>query len=236
MINTLCLLPLFLLQPADSALTLQISPIAEGFYVHTSFAMLGGHPYPSNGLVAETREGVVVIDTPWDTAQSVQLLEWIAAHLKEKVLRCIVTHAHADRIGGIEIFKRRGIRVLSTPLTAKRALERGFLEPEAVLPNDTLITWGNTSAECFFPGKGHTDDNIVVWFPGERILVGGCLVKSTSATGLGNVADADLSAWPATIRSVMKKFPNHRIVIPGHESWEDNNSLEHTLDLLRSNK
>lgn len=236
MINMLLLLPLFLFQTPDTVFTLQISPIAEGFYVHTSFGLVGGRPYPSNGLVAETSEGIIIVDTPWDTAQSDQLLDWIAANLKKKVLCCIVTHAHADRIGGIESFKRRGIRILSTPLTAKRALERGYSRPDPVLPDDTVMTWGKTSVECFFPGKGHTDDNIVVWFPGERILFGGCLVKSTSAAGLGNIADADLAAWPATILSVIRKFPDHRIVIPGHESWSNNNSLEHTLDLLRNSK
>ncbi len=236
MITSFLFLHLLLAQPADSAFTLQISPIADGFYVHTSFAMLGGSPYPSNGLVAETQEGVVVIDTPWDTAQSSQLLDWITANLKKKVLCCIVTHAHADRIGGIEVFRRRGIRVLSTPLTAKHALERGFLEPEPVLTNDTVLTWGNLKAECFFPGGGHTDDNIVVWFPAERILFGGCFVKSTDVNGLGNIADADLAAWPESIHSIIRKFPDHRIVIPGHEGWRDNGSLEHTLDLLKKVK
>ena len=236
MTNVFFLLPFFLLQSPDTLPALQVSPIAEGFYVHTSFGLVGARPYPSNGLVAETSEGIIIVDTPWDTAQSVQLLDWIAATLKKKVLCCIVTHAHADRIGGIEIFKRRGIRILSTPLTAKRAVERGYSRPDPVLPNDTVMSWGGTSVECFYPGKGHTDDNIVVWFPGERILFGGCLVKSTSASGLGNIADADLAAWPATIRSVIKKFPDYRIVIPGHESWSDNSSLEHTLDLLRNSK
>jgi metallo-beta-lactamase class B len=235
-IHLLLIFPLFVLQARDTDLTLQISRIADGFYVHTSNKKLGDRVYPSNGLVVEAEDGVVVIDTPWDTIQSVQLLEWIKVNLKKKVLCCIVTHAHADRIGGIAIFKQRGINVLSTPLTAERAGQRGFLEPEPALPNDTLLTWGNVTAECFFPGKGHTDDNIVVWFPGERILFGGCLVKSGSATGLGNIADADLLAWPVSIYRVMRKFPDHRIVVPGHEDWEDNNSLEHTLGLLKNAK
>lgn len=236
MIHLLLFFPLFVLQPPDTDLALRFSPIADGFYVHTSYKKLGDQVYASNGLVVETDQGVVVIDTPWDTTQTLQLLDWVTTKLKKKVLCCIVTHAHVDRIGGIEAFKQKGISVLSTPLTAERAVQRGFLPPQPLLPNDTLITWGNITAECFFPGKGHTDDNIVVWFPRERILFGGCLVKSVSATGLGNVADADLSAWPASIRSLMRKFPDHRIVIPGHEGWSDNNSLEHTLDLLKNAK
>ena len=221
-------------QIRDSAFTIDVSPISDHFYVHTSYGLVGSTPYPSNGLILETTAGVVVVDTPWDTAQSRQLFDWIEMHIKKEVILCIVTHAHDDRMGGIEEFARRGIRVISTPLTSQHAARQGLRKPEAVLPNDTLFTIGGVPMECFFPGKGHTDDNIVVWFPNQRILFGGCLVKSTNVGGLGNIADADLHAWPGSIRVVMKKFSSHQIVIPGHESWSNNNSLEHTLELLRS--
>ncbi len=224
-------------QPFETpTFVLTVSRIEEHFYVHTSYKVLGDKPYPSNGLIAETDSGVVIVDTPWDTAQTEQLFSWIETHLGKKVSLCIVTHAHDDRIGGIDAFARRGIKVISTPLTARHAAERGFRRPEAVLPNDTLFSVGGIEMECFYPGKGHTDDNIVVWFPRQRILFGGCLVKSTDVSGLGNVADADVHSWPASIRTVMKKFPSPVFVIPGHEGWSSNKSLEHTLELLKNNR
>jgi glyoxylase-like metal-dependent hydrolase (beta-lactamase superfamily II) len=84
----------------------------------------------------------------------------------------------------------------------------------------------------FYPGEGHTRDNIVVWFPARRVLFGGCVVKSIEAGGLGNVNDANLESWPATIGKVMARYPNAKYVIPGHQRWSGRDALRHTLALL----
>ena len=220
----------------DPEFSITVTPIAPGFYVHTSYKTIDGQTIPSNGLIAETVDGIVMVDTPWDTLQTVQLLNWISSHLKKSVALCIITHAHEDRIGGINALRNRNIRVVSTPLTARDAANRGYQAPEPILPNDTMMTWHALKAECFFPGKGHTEDNIVVWFPDRRILFGGCLVKSADASGLGNIEDASLQDWPATVRNVVSRFPSPTIIIPGHGSWADTTSLQHTLDLLQNAK
>ncbi len=94
------------------------------------------------------------------------------------------------------------------------------------------FTVGGRSFTAYYPGEGHTRDNIVVWFPEARLLYGGCLVKSTEATDLGNVTEANLAAWPVTLRNVSRKFPRPRYVIPGHQSWASTESLQHTVELL----
>jgi hypothetical protein len=52
------------------------------------------------------------------------------------------------------------------------------------------------------------------------------------ATTKGNLADADLKAWPNTIKKVMAKFPSARIVIPGHGDAGGLELLQHTLDVV----
>jgi len=73
----------------------------------------------------------------------------------------------------------------------------------------------------------------VIWFDKDKILYGGCLVKSTESNGLGNIEDANIPAWSTTIVNVMDKFPKPKYVIPGHLGWADNKGLQHTLQLLR---
>jgi metallo-beta-lactamase class B len=73
-------------------------------------------------------------------------------------------------------------------------------------------------------------------FPISRVLYGGCLVKSTEADDLGNLADANVQAYPNTIRNVQQKFPRAAYVIPGHQGWASTKSLDHTLDLLQNKK
>jgi metallo-beta-lactamase class B len=104
--------------------------------------------------------------------------------------------------------------------------------PEGVLPNDTTIVLGNTTLRVYYPGEGHTRDNVVVWFPGKKILFGGCFIKSLDAKGLGNIADANLDQWPNSVRTLDSIFSDARLVIPGHQSSGGKELLRHTLDLL----
>lgn len=211
---------------------LEISHLAGDFYVFTTYRFLGGKPFPSNGMYLITDAGAVMIDTPWDTTQFQPLLDSIRTRHNKEVVLCIATHSHDDRIGGLEFYRRKGIKTYTTRKTDSLSRIKQEKRAEFMIENDTLFTVGQYSFETFFAGAGHTVDNIVMWFPKDRILYGGCLVKSTEATGLGNVADADLQAWPKTIMNIQRKFGKPAWVIPGHQGWADNRALEHTLELL----
>ncbi|QIP11659.1 subclass B1 metallo-beta-lactamase [Spirosoma aureum] len=220
----------------------RVESIKPSIYVHTSYMLYSGQPFPSNGLVIETKKGVVLVDTPWDTLQTRQLLDWISTNLKRPVLLAIITHAHDDRLAGTELLRRQGTRVICTPLTARLAKAKNHPVPDAILPNDTTLYIGGVRIETYFPGPGHSPDNIVVWLPKQKLLFGGCLVKSVEASGLGNIADADLSEWPATIRRVHERFPKIDLLVPGHQSWKTNDTsiaipfghpaLQRTINLL----
>ena len=83
----------------------------------------------------------------------------------------------------------------------------------------------------FYPGAGHTQDNIVVWLPKQKILFGGCFVKSIHSKNLGNMEDASVKDWPKSIQKVINKYPNIKIVVPGHGKVGDVNLLKHTAQL-----
>jgi metallo-beta-lactamase class B len=216
---------------------LVVTTLNDRVYVHTTYGVYKNSSVPSNGLIIKTNDGVVLVDTGWDTEKNTdntrQLLQWVADSLHQPVRLCIVTHAHEDRVGGIGELRKAGVRVVSTPLTAQKSVKLGYESPEGILPNDTTFIIGQEPIRCYFPGEGHTSDNIVVWLPDQQILHGGCFVKSVAAFGMGNVADANLNAWAGSIQNVMKQFGSARIVVPGHEEWGDTRSLEHTLQLLK---
>lgn len=210
-----------------------IAPIAPGVYVHTSYKILDNAPFPSNGLIVDTDDGVFLVDTGWGEEPTQQIVQWVSDSLHKNVVLCIATHSHDDRVGGIAVLKEKGIRTISTPLTAEKAVAGGFMKPEGILPADTVLRIGAVAVETFYPGWGHTEDNIVVWLPQERILFGGCLVKSTASQGLGYITDADLTSWSTSIRTVMNKFPDVELVVPGHQEWSEGAAaLEYTLRLL----
>lgn len=205
--------------------------VAPDCYVHTTY--LKSYP-PTNGLVVHTAAGAVLVDTGWNARQARQMRRWVHKQWQQPIVLCIVTHSHTDRAGGADWLHRRGVRVVSTALTAQKLRAKGHAWARGGLPADTTFTVGGQTFQTYFPGAGHVTDNIVVWLPQQQVLVGGCLVKSTEAQDLGNVADADLTAWAPTMQRVITRYAGARLVIPGHQAWgEDARCLQHTLDLLK---
>ncbi len=215
---------------------LEITKLNDDVFVHVTYGMYQNQAIPSNGLIVNTKDGVVLIDTGWDTKDDTdntrQILQWVNDHLHKPVKLCIVTHSHDDRVGGISELKKAGVRVISTPLTAQKSVKEGYEAPESILPADTTFLMGKVPFRCYFPGEGHTSDNIVVWLPSYKILHGGCLIKSVAVFGMGNIADANLNAWSNSVRQLIRQFGSARLVIPGHDRWGDVKALEHTLHLV----
>lgn len=212
---------------------LEIHPLVGDFYVFTTYQKYRGIPYPSNGLYMVTEEGVVMIDTPWDTTQFQPILDSIAARHDKEVILTISTHWHEDRTGGVEFFKSKGISTYSSEHTAELCLENGVFPPEFTFRSDTTFTIGDYSISTFYPGHGHTIDNIVVWFEDEKILYGGCLIRSYETKGLGYTQEADLTSWPRAIETLQENYPKAKHIIPGHQGWSEGNSLDHTLNLFK---
>lgn len=210
---------------------LKISHLTGDFYVFTTYNLYKGMRIPANGLYVVTNNGVILIDSPWDTTQFQPLLDSIHAKHNAKVTLCIATHFHEDRTGGLAYYKQQGIKTYTTKRTDELSKKRGMKRAEFIITNDTILTVGQYSFQLYYPGHGHTPDNIVVWFNKEKVLYGGCLIKSIDDTTLGNLADADVRAYAATLKNVQKKFKKPAYIIPGHNNWKGTQSLEHSLKM-----
>jgi metallo-beta-lactamase class B len=213
-----------------------LTKLSDKVWAHTSYNEWNGVKVPHNGLVVTTSKGAVLIDTAWDTVENQskteELLKMIKKHLQKKVVMAVVTHAHDDSVGGIQALHNEGIDVRSTLLTAKLAKESGYPSPSPTLDAKPVLKVGDTVIETFYPGEGHSKDNITVWLPQSKILFGGCFVKSLKDTDLGNLADANTEQWDDSIRKVLHKFPDIQTVVPGHGEWGDKSLLFHTIDLI----
>ena len=215
---------------------LVIRTLAKDCYIYTTYKDIDGYRFPSNSMYVVTENGIVMIDTPWDETQFQPLLDSIASKHKKEVVLCIATHFHDDRTAGLEFLKQKGIPTYTSELSNRLGKKNREKEAAFHFAKDTTFVVGKRKFETFYPGEGHTKDNIVIWIDDQKILYGGCLVKSTENKSLGNIADANLNDWAVTIKKVMKKFPAPEFVIPGHFGWSDKKSLKHTLKLLRQYK
>ena len=218
---------------AGRAPDIELVPLSGDVWVHTTWAIVGGSPTPSNGLAVRTSEGVVLVDTAWTDEQTARLLKAIEARVGVRVTQAIGTHAHDDRIGGLNALKAAGIPVATGRLTRDLAVAQGFPAPRALKsPSDTLVV-GGRRFEVFFPGAGHTRDNVVVWLPDAKVLFGGCLLKAMNTKSRGNVADADIEAWPASVGALARRYPQAVTVVPGHGPWGGPELLQHTIEVVR---
>ncbi|HYE80132.1 MAG TPA: subclass B1 metallo-beta-lactamase [bacterium] len=214
---------------------LHVAALQPGVWLHTSWRTLpGGARFPSNGLLVQAGDSLLLIDTAWGEEPTEALLRWADTTLHLPLARAIVTHAHDDRMGGLPCLRRRHVPVLTHPLTWYDAPRRGLALPDTLAGLRTpgaAVQVG--SVEVFFPGPAHTPDNLMVWLPRTRILFGGCAVRPLSSPDLGNVADAVVPAWPDAIRRTRHRYGKRaRLVVPSHGSPAGPRALTHTLRLL----
>lgn len=211
---------------------LLISEINDSTFVYTTFNTYKNQQVPANGLLKVTSTGVIMIDTPWDTTQFQPLLDSVFSRFNRPVNLVIATHAHDDRTAGLNYYKLKGIPTFASLATAQICFENKAPQPEFTFLKDTLFNLNGTLIQTYFPGAGHTPDNIVIWFPNDKVLFGGCFLKSIDATDLGNLSDANMGAWPFSISNAKDRFEKAKVIIPGHGSWEQN-AIKHTQKLLR---
>ncbi len=215
---------------------LKISQLSGDFYIFTTYQTYKDTKVPANGMYVVTNEGVVLIDLPWDKAQLQPLLDHIKAKHNKDVVMSISTHFHEDRTNGIEELKSKDIKTYTTKKTDELSQKDGNERAEFLLEKDTEFKIGQYKFQTFYPGEGHAPDNIVVWFENEKILYGGCFIKSTQATDIGNLSHANINEWSNSIKKVQKNFKNPKFVIPGHDGWASTKSLKHTLKLIKESR
>jgi glyoxylase-like metal-dependent hydrolase (beta-lactamase superfamily II) len=84
--------------------------------------------------------------------------------------------------------------------------------PNATLSRDMTLVRGSREIQIRFFGRAHTDGDIVVFLPKERMVATGDMITSA----LSYTGDAFMEEWPATLEGVMSL--DFDTVLPGHGS------------------
>lgn len=208
--------------------------LSNNVYQHVSYKKV--EPWGlvgASGLVVINGDDAFIIDTPWTNSETEELLQWIKAR-GLTVKGAVVTHFHEDASGGLSLLNKLKIKTYATPLTNEflRLSQKQTASHE--VSNHALELFEGV-VNVYFPGAGHTKDNIVVWFAKDKILFGGCFIKSLQSKNLGNTEDAVISAWPNSIEKVLARYPDIQIVVPGHGKVGDVSLLKHTQALALQN-
>ncbi len=210
--------------------TLKIIQLFDDVYQHVSYKKV--EPYgvvAASGLIVIEGDEAHVIDTPWTKQDTKKIIEW--AELKGlEVKSAVITHFHEDASGGIATLNNLKIKTFATRLTNRLLKLNDLVQASDEITTENVQLF-NGLIEVYYPGLGHTQDNIVVWLAKNEILFGGCFVKSLGSKSLGNINDAAIAEWPLSIQKVKYKYSNIKVVVPGHGKVGDKHLLSHTEQL-----
>jgi glyoxylase-like metal-dependent hydrolase (beta-lactamase superfamily II) len=230
---------LLIINPANAGLP-ELVKLAEGVY-----GFIGKEGATNSGFVV-TKEGVIVIDTQGPKDLAILLKKKIQEVTDKPVIYVVNTHYHGDHTFGNQYF-REAKEIISHENTEKNLIEKdrqhreqfrkffgenaleGF---ELTLPTklfkDTLtLQAGGKTIELVYLGRGHTDGDIIVYLPRERIMFGGDLFYKDRLAWLG---DAYASEWLGTLDK-LKHF-DAVVYVPGHGDIGDMDILQNFQQYL----
>lgn len=191
---------------------LKIEKLEEGVYIHTSFEEVNGWGVVTkHGLVVLLGTDAYLIDTPFTPTDTEKLVNWFVER-GYKIKGTISSHFHSDSTGGIEWLNSQSIPTYASELTNELLKKDGKVQAKHSFSGVSYWLVKN-KIEVFYPGPGHTQDNVVVWLPENEILFGGCFVKPH---GLGNLGDANLDAWPKSAEILMSKYSKAKLIVSSH--------------------
>ena len=218
----------------------ELKLLVDGVWLHKSWKRI--EPWGlilSHGLVVDTGGSLVLVDSAWTDAQTEILLDVIQSKFGRLPDQAILTHAHDDKMGGVGALNRAGVLTIAHAFSNADAPARGLTPATISIPSmvefaSLRVGAGENAArpiEIFYPGPGHTRDNIVVHIANVGVLFGGCLIQPRGARSLGNAADGDIANWGHAVGRVKARFPQATIIVPSHGAPASAKLLDATIAL-----
>jgi glyoxylase-like metal-dependent hydrolase (beta-lactamase superfamily II) len=169
----------------------------------------------SGGNVAfmPTKDGVILIDDKF-AQDGPQILAKVKSVTPEPIRYVINTHQHGDHTGGnaallaahAEILIHRNAR-------ANMAAAEMPGIPHITFNDESQVFLGGKEVDARYFGRGHTNGDVMIYFPSERVVHTGDLFTS-GAPFCDTSANCSIKEWDGTIRKALAM--DFDTVIPGH--------------------
>lgn len=227
-VSSLCV---FVLKAAEPGMYMY--PLVGPIYVAED-----SHYAKTNYAVYIGVESVTVVGAGWSPDTAELLAQEIRKVTDKPVKDVILPDRDPEYAGGTSYWKRIGANVVSTALTEEtlksdwaKAVDftrkhfPSYPNLPLVLPTKTYqadFTLGNGNLRGLYLGPSHNKDDIFVYFPKEKVLYVGSILKER----LGNLAFANLEEYPKTLQKLQRLHLDIDKIISGH--W----SAVHGADLI----
>jgi cyclase len=166
-------------------------------------------------------DGVLVIDAGIDASVARAVLDQIAKTAAKPVRYVVITHAHGDHAGGAPTFVAAGAQVIAQENAAGPIASllgapstEGSPHPLLMAISERLgLLGGPRRVAIYYLGPAHTNGDLVVLLPEDRMLFTGDLVSNGHLPFLRS-SDANIPGWKASLARLASLDVQR--VVPGH--------------------
>ena len=222
------------LSVALSLLLLVLCPLAVASSHHKLSIKVFTSPddqFAVNSTIVEGDHEVMLVDAQLSKTSAEKVLQDIK-ETKKPLSIIYITHEHADHFLGLQVFKEAypGVRIIATSAVVDRINQ---VYQEKIEKWQKILGSGATSqvveiskfdgGTIDFEGskiqvikdiQGDTDQNTMLWIPGQRILVSGDVLFNDIHMYTGETDSNARAKWLDTLRKVRELRP--LLVVPGH--------------------
>jgi glyoxylase-like metal-dependent hydrolase (beta-lactamase superfamily II) len=184
-----------------------------------------------NSVIIEGTHEVMLVDAQLTKTNAERVLQEIK-ETKKPLSIIYITHEHADHFLGLEVFKMAypGVRIIANSTVVDRAdkvyqqkidkwkqiLGSGATSRVVAIENfdGKFIAFDGSQIEVLKHIQGDTDENTMLWIPGQRTLIAGDVVVNNMHLYTAETDSKAREKWFTSLQEIRELKPS--IVIPGH--------------------
>src|SRR6202045_3638597 len=190
-----------------------------------------GDQFWTNSIIIEGTHEVMLVDAQLTKTNAEKVLQEIKT-TKKPLSMIYITHEHADHFLGLEVFKEAypNVRIIANSSVVDRINEvyqakidkwKTILGPGATSHvvaieqfDGTFITLGSSQIEILKYIQGDTDENTMLWIPGQRILIAGDVLFNNMHLYTAETDSKSREKWLNSLNRIRELRAS--VVIPGH--------------------
>jgi glyoxylase-like metal-dependent hydrolase (beta-lactamase superfamily II) len=184
-----------------------------------------------NSVIIEGEHEVMLVDAQLTKTNAERVLRDIKA-TKKPLSTIYITHEHADHFLGLEVFREAypGVRIIANSAVTdrinkvyqekvdkwKKILGSGATSHAVAIEkfDGNFIKFESSKIEVLKNIQGDTDENTMLWIPGQRILIAGDVLFNDMHVYTAETDSKARGKWLNSLNKIRELRPS--VVIPGH--------------------
>jgi glyoxylase-like metal-dependent hydrolase (beta-lactamase superfamily II) len=185
----------------------------------------------TNSVIIEGTHEVMLVDAQLTKTSAERVLQEIK-ETKKPLSIIYITHEHADHFLGLEVFREAypRVRIIANSSLVDRINKvyqekidkwKTILGPGATSHvvaieqfDGNFITFGSSQIEVLKNIQRDTDENTMLWIPGQRILIAGDVLFNNMHLYTAETDSKARGEWLNSLQKIRELKPS--LVIPGH--------------------